>query len=185
MDERILINFIIHTLITSNSMVCIKMFSLANTHVKVITWYTQTAARQLLLSAPPLRLCIIHYNKTGNVRRTEHWGAFVQPLSWWKSDKYYIFWVCRCNLVYPARKVHAPYCHLWPTRLYNIFPRYLINGTIFGKKVIEYKMCVLIFSTNFAWNISYSKKIWARYGQKFIVVFMWNTRYSCQILIKL
>jgi hypothetical protein len=28
------------------------------------------------------------------------------------------------------------------------FPHYLINGTIFGKKkVIEHKMCVLIFST--------------------------------------
>jgi hypothetical protein len=46
-------------------------------------------------------------------------------------------------------------------------------------------MCVLIFSTNFAWNISYSNKIWARYVKKCIVVLMWNTRYSCQILIKL
>jgi hypothetical protein len=29
------------------------------------------------------------------------------------------------------------------------FRNYLINGAIFGKKVIEYKMCVLIFSTTF------------------------------------
>jgi hypothetical protein len=29
------------------------------------------------------------------------------------------------------------YCHLWPVRLYHIFPHYLINGTIFGKEVIE------------------------------------------------
>jgi hypothetical protein len=36
----------------------------------------------------------------------------------------------------------------------------------FRKKVIEHKMCVLIFSTNFVWNISYSKKNWARYGKK-------------------
>jgi len=34
-----------------------------------------------------------------------------------------------------------------PVLLY-IFPRYLINGTNFGGKVIEYKMCVLIFSTS-------------------------------------
>jgi len=34
-------------------------------------------------------------------------------------------------------------------RLYNIFPHYLINDTIFGKKVIEYKMCVLILCTTF------------------------------------
>ena len=31
---------------------------------------------------------------------------------------------------------------------------YLINGTILGKKLIDYKMCVLISST----NISRSKK---------------------------
>ena len=89
-----------------------------------------------------------------------------------------------CNLVYPACNGHAAYCHRWLTRLYNIFPHYLTNGTIFGKKVTEYKMCVLIFSTDFAWNISYSKKIWERYDQKLTEVFMWNTRYSCQILIK-
>ena len=29
----------------------------------------------------------------------------------------------------------------------NIFPHYLINGTIIGKKITEHKMCVLIFST--------------------------------------
>jgi len=27
----------------------------------------------------------------------------------------------------------APYCHLWPAPFYNIFPHFLINGTIFGK----------------------------------------------------
>jgi len=37
--------------------------------------------------------------------------------------------------------------HLWPVRLYHIFPRYLINGTIFGKKISEYEMFVLIFLT--------------------------------------
>ena len=36
---------------------------------------------------------------------------------------------------------------LWTVRLYRIFPPYLINGTIF-EKVVEYKTCVLTFSTN-------------------------------------
>ena len=41
------------------------------------------------------------------------------------------------------------YCHLWPVWLYHIFPHFLTNGTIFGKKkrVIEHKMRVMIFST--------------------------------------
>jgi len=50
--------------------------------------------------------------------------------------------------VYPACNAHALYCQLFPSKLYIIFPHYLINGTI-KKKVIEHKMCVLIFSTTF------------------------------------
>jgi len=36
----------------------------------------------------------------------------------------------------------------------TFFPHYLINGTIFErkKKVLEHKMCVISFSTNFDWN---------------------------------
>jgi hypothetical protein len=33
------------------------------------------------------------------------------------------------------------------------------------KNFIQYKMCVLIFSTNFVWNISKIKKHWARYDK--------------------
>jgi hypothetical protein len=42
--------------------------------------------------------------------------------------------VCVCSLKYPACNVYAPYCHLLPAPLYNIFPNYLINGKIFEKK---------------------------------------------------
>jgi len=38
--------------------------------------------------------------------------------------------VCICSLRLPARNTHAPYCHLWSAPLYNIFPHYLIKGTI-------------------------------------------------------
>jgi len=37
------------------------------------------------------------------------------------------------------------YCRLWPLFLYKIFPHYLINGTISGKKLLNIK-CVFWFS---------------------------------------
>jgi hypothetical protein len=40
----------------------------------------------------------------------------------------------------------AVYHHMWSIQLYNNFPHYLINDTIFGEKVIEHKMRVFIFS---------------------------------------
>jgi hypothetical protein len=93
--------------------------------------------------------------------------------------------VCFCSLSYPTCNAHAPYCHLWPALLYNIFPHYLINGTIFEKKATEHKMCVLILSTNFVWNISHSKKKWVRYDTKCILDIMWSTLYSSPILMTL
>ena len=36
--------------------------------------------------------------------------------------------------MYPACNEHAPYCHLWPVRLYIIFPPYLINDVDFREK---------------------------------------------------
>jgi len=47
-------------------------------------------------------------NKTGNVHITEHWGAFVQPMLQWKSNKYYILWMSVCSLKYLAWNAHAP-----------------------------------------------------------------------------
>jgi hypothetical protein len=38
------------------------------------------------------------------------------------------------------------------------FPHYLTNGTTFGKKVVEHKMCVLIYYTTFVWKTCHSKK---------------------------
>ena len=41
------------------------------------------------------------------------------------------------------------HCHLWPLWLHHIFPHYLINGTIFGKKDIEHEICVFSFCRAF------------------------------------
>ena len=77
------------------------------------------------------------------------------------------FSVCVCRLSYPACNANAPYCHLWPVRLYSIFP-YLINGTILGKtkKVTDTKMCF-----DFLYDISNSKKISASYDSECILNF--------------
>jgi hypothetical protein len=82
----------------------------------------------------------------------------MQPLLLWKSNAYYLFWSYVCSLRYPAWSEHAPYCLLWPAPVYNIFPHYLTKARFSKKKkVTEHKMCVLVFSTSFVWNISHSK----------------------------
>ena len=47
--------------------------------------------------------------------------------------------VCACSLRYQECIAHVPYCHLWPVRFCNIFPYYLIKGTIYEKQVLQMK----------------------------------------------
>ena len=101
------------------------------------------------------------------------------PLLQQKSNKYYIFWERVCSLWYPACNVHAPYRHLWPAQLYNIF-HIILSIAQFKKK----KVCVLIFCTTFVWNISHSKKNWARCWKIYIGLYV-KQCYSCHILMKL
>ena len=54
--------------------------------------------------------------------------------------------VCVCSLRYLPCNAHAPYCHLWTARLYNIFPHFLINGRI--KKKSYWTQNVFWFSQN-------------------------------------
>jgi len=53
--------------------------------------------------------------------------------------------VC-CCLRHPACNAHAPYCHLWPVRIYNVYPHYLINSTILEKKLLSIKCVFRFFS---------------------------------------
>jgi hypothetical protein len=102
--------------------------------------------------------------KRGNVRATQRWGAVAKQLLPWKSTKYYLLGcvcvcVCVCSCGYTgaglclrACSLHNPacnapsYCHLWPLWLHQILRHYLINGTIFGKKLWNTK-CVFWLST--------------------------------------
>jgi len=72
--------------------------------------------------------------------------------------------MCVGSLSYPAWNALAPHGRLWSVGIYNIFPHFL-KKTRYSKNVVEYKICVLIFSTTFVWKFSHSKK-WTRYDKK-------------------
>jgi hypothetical protein len=84
-------------------------------------------------------------NKTDNVHTAWHWGAFVQPLLSSKIKNCYIIWLRSCSFSYPACNAHGPCWLLWPARLYNIFPHYLINGKILEDTLLNIK-CAFWFS---------------------------------------
>jgi len=88
----------------------------------------------------------------------------MQPFLQWKSHKYYTLWVCICGLSYPACNAHAPFhiviCDLpGSTIFFHIFSQ---RPRLPENKGIKHKTCVLIFSTNFIWNISRYKQAWVR-----------------------
>jgi hypothetical protein len=64
------------------------------------------------------------------------------------------------------------------------FSHYCINGTVFGRGLLNITR-VLIFFITFLWNISYSKKNSARNDHKCTYVLTQNIRYSCHVLMKL
>ena len=72
---------------------------------------------------------------------------------------------CVCSFRYPACNAHALYCNLRPVRLLSILLHYLTNGTIFWTDITGHIMRALILSTTFVWNISHSKKNWAKYNK--------------------
>ena len=90
---------------------------------------------------------------------------FLLPLLLWKSNRYYLFWMCVRNLSYPACNARAPYCRRWPVRLYNIFSHYLINGTIFKEKSFWTQNACFGYLYSFIWNISHFKKKCGRWSQ--------------------
>ena len=125
---------------------------------------------QCCLETKVARRCVS--KKTGNVRIIIYWGACMQPLFQWKNVKYFIYWVCVCKVSYPSSKAHAPHymgiCSLPGCTIYF----HIVLQHDFQENVTDRKMCVLIFSTTSVWNVSHSKKNWARYGQKCMFISM-------------
>ena len=111
------------------------------------------------------------------------WGTFVQPLLEWKSNGIFLVGVCRHRC--PECNARAPCCYLWPVRR-TIFSTLSHKWHDFKKKkVTGHEMRVSSLSTTFFLNIFHSKKNWARYEQKCMLVFMENARYSRPFLVKL
>jgi len=97
-----------------------------------------------------------------------------------RSNKYYMFWVCVCSLSYTAMKCAwaVLYSHLWPVWLYHIFPQYLLNGTIFEKKIY---ICAQIVCFDFLYKfcLKFSEKIEEKWSETYFglhinyVLFLW------------
>jgi hypothetical protein len=80
----------------------------------------------------------------------------------WKSNEYYILWVCVCSLRYTARKAHALYCHLSGCTIYS---RIILKAVRFSPKKSYLTQNVSIFCTTIVRNICPSRnksEIWTK-----------------------
>jgi hypothetical protein len=80
-------------------------------------------------------------NKTGNVRVTQLWGDFLQSLLQWKSNNYYILWVCVCVALvvqHAVRMRHIVICYL---SLYSVFHINSWTARFFKKSYRKQNVC--------------------------------------------
>jgi hypothetical protein len=63
---------------------------------------------------------------------------------------------CVALLIQPATRRHIVMYNIW---LHHLFQHYLINGTIFGKKVTGCEMCILAFIKTSIANILILRRI--------------------------
>ena len=93
--------------------------------IRYILWHAQTAG-------VPTKKCGCQergpHTYTVTPRCVRATTVFVQ-----KQDVLHILRVCLWRQS-PNMHSACAFRHLWPARLHHIFPHYLINGTIFGKK---------------------------------------------------
>ena len=85
-------------------------------------------------------------------------------------NQYYITWVCvfvAYDIQHAMRMRLIVICVAYPTlqHFYTLSPK----RYDFRKNVTEHKICAFIFSTISVWNISHSKKKWARYDTKIYI----------------
>ena len=129
---------------------------------------------------------IVYLYKTGNVRIPQHWGPFVQLLSYGKNSKFYILCLCICSLRYPACNVYAPvilssvacpdlqYLSTLSHKRYELKKKMLFN-----KKCL-FQFSLQLFSETF---LILRRNEW--HDQKCTLDLLLNTRYCCRILMKI
>ena len=98
-------------------------------------------------------------NKTGNVRIQQSWGVFVQTSLLGKTISItYSECVFVASVIQHAERSRFILSSVACVTTIFFSSNYFISGTIFGGwGITEHKMCVLIFSTTFVWNVSHSK----------------------------
>ena len=109
--------------------------------------------------------------KTGYVRLSWYRRALVRTDLQWKSNNYYIFWVCVCSISYPACTAHATYFSYvaWLWKGVHIILKNDFRG---GGKLLNTKLLNFLYSC--CWNIAHFKKR-ARYDKKCILAYMYST----------
>jgi len=109
--------------------------------------------------------------KRGNVRITWHWGAFVQPLLPWESNKCCVFWLCLQPLVSRMQWACATLSSLaCPVLHYFSISSHKRHD--FPKKILNMK-CVFDFSLQHFFDTFFVLRITERNMiKKFMLVFM-------------
>jgi hypothetical protein len=70
----------------------------------------------------------ISAKKRGNVRINVILRRVRGTIFTMENIKCYLFWVCFFSISNQARKVYAPFCHVWPVWLYYyVFPHYIYH----------------------------------------------------------
>jgi hypothetical protein len=119
----------------------------------------------------PKYVCTVHWVGSYCLKAV----AFVQPFLQWKARRMTysecVFLALIIQDTMRMRRIILP--SVACPALQYFFPHYLVNGTIFEKEKKCYWIWnyVSIFSTTSIWNIWHSKKYWARYDEKCILVF--------------
>ena len=92
--------------------------------------------------------------------------------------------MCVCRLSYTACNAHAPYCHLWPVPLHNIFTNYFTKDEILEKMYWTQNVCFGFSLQHLSETFLILIRIERNMIQNFTFAFTWSTGYSRQILIK-